>query len=234
MANEEVVVKLDGPEVHLMEPKIKVQTAIGEKAQQFMNLYYHYLKERTDAYVHRMTELKPEAGEPVTFLGYQYWNVLTVGPIQFFTDPPWRPSKIIAAGELTLLLGVIWINPGPDPGGGVPGTVVLGGRGYRVRMETVNLSTVQDGPDANFVGNFAAVPPVINFFPWFFVPPDPGVNPRLFETTLTADVTDVAQPFAAFSTWHWDLDFDPPFLGRPPRGPEWQYDIPARYLVYRR
>ncbi len=215
----------------------EVTPDVEEKAGYFMDNYASYLKERTDAYVSKMADLKAgatiESGEPVTRLGYQYWNVLTVGPIQFSGDPPWRPNKIIAAGEWTLLLGVVWINPAADPGGGVPGTVVLGGRNYRIRFETVNLTNVTNGPDRTFTGTFPAVPG-IQLFPWFFRPRDPGINPNLYQTHLTADITNVAQPFAAFSTWHLDLDTEPGFLGLPTRRPGWEYNHPCQYLVYRK
>lgn len=219
----------------------EVSPEIEEKAAYFTENYHSFLKERTEAYVNRMANVKARAaegpdaeiGEPITRLGYQYWNVLTVGPIQFTGDPPWRPSKIIAAGELALLLGVVWVNPAADPGGGVPGTVVLGGRNYRIRFETINLSRVTNGPDRTFSGTFPAVPG-IHLFRWFFRPRDPGPNPNLYQTHLTADITNVAQPFAAFSTWHQDVDTEPGFLGLPTVRARMEHDEPCRYLVYRK
>lgn len=221
--------------VNPMTPQVEIPADINEKALTFMDSYYRYLQARTDAYIERSAngngELQQEAGEPV-YLGYQFWNALTVGPIQFTWNPPYRPSKIIAAGELTLMLGVVWINPAPF--GPFSGRIILGGRNYRTRFETINLSNVSNGPSAMFTGHFSAPAPTINFFPWWFIPGDPGQNPDLYETTLTADITDPAQPFAAFSTWHQDLDVEPGFLGRPTRWPEWQYDVPAKFMVYRK
>jgi hypothetical protein len=213
---------------------IEIPAEIKEKAQQFIDNYVAYLKERTQAYVHRMAEAKPEAGEPVLAGGYQYWNCLTVGPIQFYTDPPYRPSKIIAAGELTLMLGVVWINPANSPGGGLPGTIVLGGRTCRMSFETINLSDIANGPEKHRTINFDNPAEVINRFRWRFRPADPGANPSLYETTLTADIVETGQPMAAFSTWHLDLDLEPGFLRRPTVARQWQYDIPARFLVYRK
>jgi hypothetical protein len=229
-------------DLDIEEPVVEVAPEIEEKAAYFMENYHSFLKERTEAYVNRMADMKArlagegpsaEISEARTRLGYQYWNVLTIGPIQFFGDPPWRPSKIIAAGEYALLLGVVWVNPAADPGGGVPGTVVLGGRDYRIRFETINLTRVTNGPDRTFTGTFPAVPG-IHFFPWYFRPRDPGLNPNLYQTHLTADITNVAQPFAAFSTWHLDLDTEPGFLGLPTQRARWEYDEPCRYLVYRK
>jgi len=227
------------------ESTIDVPAEVEEKSAYFIDNYLGFLTERTEVYVSRMADLKArmtdrkaegaiaELGEPITRLGYQYWNVLTVGPIQFFGDPPWRPNKIIAAGEWTLILGVVWVNPAADPGGGVPGTVVLGGRDYRIRFETVNLTNVTNGPDRTFAGRFPPVPG-IHIFPWFFRPRDPGPNPALYQTYLTADITNVAQPFAAFGTWNLDLDTEPGFLGLPTQRARFEHDIPCQYLVYRK
>jgi len=233
---KEIVAKAAEADINVMESSVEVTPEVEAKAAHFMDNYLGRLKKQTDAYVNRMAEPTDsaalKAGAPVTFLGYQYWNLLTIGPIQFFGNPPWRPNKIIAAGELTLLLGVVWVNPAPDPGGGIPGTVALGGRPYRIRFETINLTNVTNGPDATFAGVFPPVPG-IHLFPWFFVPGDPGPNPYLLQTFLTADITQMAQPFAAFGTWHLDVDTEPTFLGRPAQGPHWDFDAPCRYLVYR-
>jgi hypothetical protein len=213
----------------------EVPAAIKEKAQHLIQIYSSFLKTRTEAFRQRKAEpaVSPEMGGPMLASGYQYWNCLTMGPVQFFGNPPYRPSKIIAAGEWTLMLGVVWINPVNSDGGGLPGTVVLGARHYRVRFETVNISAVADGPDQDFAGVFASPAPVISIFPWWFLPPDPGPNPKLFETSLTADIVETGQPMAAFSTWHFDFDREPGFLGLPERPEHWQFEIPARYLVYR-
>jgi hypothetical protein len=179
-------------------------------------------------------EARPEEAEPMLLGGYQYWNCLTMGPVQFMADPPYRPNNIIAAGEPTLMLGVLWINPANGPGGSLPGTIVLGGRNYRVRFETVNLSDVTNGSDQLFTGAFSNPASTIGIFPWWFAPADPGPNPKLYETYLTADITQTGQPFAAFSSWHYNASTEPAFLGLPATGPGWQQDRPARYLVYRR
>ena len=217
-----------------MPAPVEIPAEIDEKAAHLIENYERYLTECTEAYVERMSEPAPEAGAPVVAGGYQYWNCLTAGPIQFFANPPFRPAKIIAAGELALMLGVVWINPALGPGGSLPGTIVLGARRYRVRFETMNLSTVTNGPDATCAGVFTSPAPIVQVFPRWFVAPDPGVNPQLYECTLTADIVETGQPMAAFSSWHFDLDTEPPFFGQPGMGPVWHYDLPARYLVYRR
>ena len=128
----------------------------------------------------------------------------------------------------------MFVNPANSDGGGLPGTVVLGSRPYSARFETVNLSTVTDGPDfpqppGVFGGPAAVWTP---FYQWF-LPADPGPQPQLYENNFTIDITNAGQPFAAFATWHIEEYTDPPFFG-PPSPPvyQWSYRQPARYLVY--
>lgn len=211
----------------------QVPEHILAKADRLISNYKAHLLEMTEAYVQRM-EAATETSELGLASGYQYWDCLTAGPFQFYNDPPYRPSKIIAAGEWTLIIGVVWVNPANSDGGGLPGTVVLGDRNYRVSFETINLSTVANGPDRRFTGKFGNTANVVNVFYWWFRPQDPGINPALYETNLTADIVQIGQPMAAFSTWHFDPDVEPGFLGRPTVGPGWQHDIPMRYMVYRK
>ena len=225
--------------------EVEAPSEIDVKARQFVDTYVDCLKEYTQAYKHRMVQAqaqakaKPEAA-PFLAGGYQYLNCLTVGPIQFHADPPYRPSKIIAAGEETRMYGVVWINPVNSPGGGWPGTVVLGGRNYHVRFETVDLSNVTDGPDWEENGTFDNPANGIYVFEWRTEEwPDPGPSPRLYETTFTLDIVEAGQPMAAFSTWHYDIDTEPGFLWAgfmppiPTAPAHYQFERPARFLVYR-
>jgi len=220
-------------------PEAELPEDIQTKSEQFVANYVAMLTERTQAFplrmdAYRREKAKVEVGGPVLASGYQYWNCLTVGPIQFYGNPPYQPSKIIAAGEWALMLGVVWINPANSDGGGLPGTIVLGGRNYRVRFETINLTDVTNGPDHLFASAFDNPAETVNVFRWWFQPADPGPDPALYETTLTADIVEMGQPLAAFSTWHYDIDSEPPFMALPPKPAHWQYEIPARFLVYRR
>jgi hypothetical protein len=218
-------------EVMIESPQAGVSEEMMQKAQVFVDRVVSRLQNQTDDYVMRMST-RIEAGTPV-ISGYQYWNCLTIGPIQFIGNPPYLPNKIVRAGNPAFMIGIVWVNPAPGPGASLPGTTVLGGRPYRVRFESLNLSTVSDGPDATFSGTFSSPAPVITPFLWAMPTPDPGVNPALLEINLTADITLGGQPFAAFSTWHFDLDTEPGFLGLPTQGPETQFERPARILVYR-
>ncbi|MFQ5649319.1 MAG: hypothetical protein ACE5IY_05200 [bacterium] len=235
---------IKGVSVNVMTPQLELPGEAVEKTTKFLRSYAGFLKDRTDSYVDRVAELAEakrrngdaltRAGGPTTFLNYSYWNGFTAGPFQIYTDPAWRPGKIIAAGELAIMLGVVFVNPAPDLlGGGIPGTVALSGHNYRVRFETINLTTVNNELDFTFAGTFGAFPPALNFFLAFFVPANPGLNPNLYETNMTADITDAGQPFALVSTDHYDPDTEPGFFFiSGTAGPEIQHDRACRYLVY--
>lgn len=240
-------------ELLVKAPEVEVSAEFEEKTHLFVENYTSFLKERTEAYKHRMAQVQTRAvPEAAPFLagGYQYANCLTVGPIQFFADPPYRPSKIIAAGEETLMLGVVWINPANGPGGSWPGTVTLGGRPFRVGFETINLSDVTHGPDWYRYDTFDNPAEEIYIFEWRHRWPDPGLSPNLYETTFTLDMTQLGQPMAAFSTWHYDPDVEPFFMADLRSlpadynipdylyswsvGAHYQFERPARFMVYRK
>lgn len=229
---------------------------IKEKAHHFIDNYVASLKEHTEAYKRRMAEPKPQPqwGGRALVGGYQYWNCLLVGPIQFYGDPPYRPSKIIAHGEESLMLGVVWVNPAFSPGGGVSGTEFFAGRQCRLGFETINLSTVTNQPFEWKTVTFQSPAEVIHVYPWLRTWPDPGPQPQLYETYFTADLTSEGLSFAAFNTWHYDIDREPSFLAElpqlpdtnpglpthsdvpttiwvPPRYP-WVREGPAKFLVY--
>lgn len=217
-------------------------------AEDVMQGYRDRLMNWTESYPHREEEyvtrmqaagLMPDAGGPSPQIGgpilpggYQYWNTLTAGPFQLFGNPPYRPGKIIAGGELAFFIAVIWVNPNNSPGGGLPGTVVLGSRGYNAFFDTFNVSDVTNVTNFTVNDAFSGPADVVTLIPWFFVPPDPGPQPKIFETSFAVDIVEPGQPFASLATWHIDPDLEPGFLGLPPVPPQLQHDIPARFLVY--
>jgi hypothetical protein len=128
----------------------------------------------------------------------------------------------------------LFINPTvsiPD-GFAIPANVQLGNRNFRVSFDQLNLTTAAPGPNFVFVGNFgpAPVPSLIIFVVPFIAPA--VSTPQLVEVNVTADILDLGQPYAAFATWHVDIDREPPFLGLPPVAPRLEHDIPQRYLIY--
>ena len=180
------------------------------------------------------------AAERTLVGGYQYWNVLTFGPYQTFNEPPYRPSKIIAAGEWARLWALVWVNPENTPDGGYSGSEFFAARDYNAYFETINLTSVADGPDHHVPGQFASPAHEFNWFEWDFMwpDPDPEEKPNLYEVSFTIDLVDSGLSAAAFNTWHYDPDFEPglpwifPDVGDV--GPRWQHDIPARFLVYKK
>ncbi len=128
------------------------------------------------------------------------------------------------------MLGVIWINPANGPGGSLRGAEVLAHRKSRACFETIDLSTVSNGPDHLVEGTFNAPGSnLITIIPFVIPTQDPGKRPTLHEIV---DVLESGLSMAAFGTWHFDTDREPPFLGLPNVGPRLQHDHPARYLVY--
>lgn len=240
MANEELVVSSDqrviaataeelGAEMSGQAPTLPPD--IQAKAKQWLNSYKKKLVAQTENYLQKQAEgVAPQAGEPVVG-GYLHWDMLSISPIQFAGVPPYLPNRIIASGEAALLVAVLFVNPAIGPGG-LSATTILGGRQFRVRFEQINLTDVTDGPDFTFTGTFPALAPTLSIFSVITIAPNPGPNPRLVEMNVTADIVNLAQPFAAFATHHINIDSEPGFLGIPPVAPQLLHDIPMRYLIY--
>lgn len=224
--------------LHVEGASNKIPEHIQDRVDAWLENYKGYLVERTEEYLYRsaarqdtLHRVAPEAGEPV-HMNYVYWDMMMIGPIQFSSLPPYRPSKIVGSDEFAMLFGVLFVNPAVDIFNPIPATNILGGRGFRVRFEQINLSDVSNGPDITFTGTFPAVAPVITFFPVVLPTNNPGPNPRLMEVNCTADITNANQPFAVFGTWHLDIDTQPSWLSIPGTSPNLEHDVPMRYLVY--
>jgi hypothetical protein len=229
------------------EAKLKQQTRLYQKQYAELTRQVARAKAKEDG--------GTEAAEPITMLGgvpYQWWNLLLAGPFQAGVPTgPFLPRKIIAANERAFMIVALWRNPLPL-GGGPSAANIMSPFTYRVRLETINLTAVVNGPDftdpappatAMFGGGFINVH-TIQMPAGVFGTPAQGV-PRLFEVNATVDIIGpgVGLPaFAGFSTWVFDPDTEPPFLfpfipqvgfvfvpGVPPR---LQHDTPARFLVY--
>lgn len=195
-----------------------------------------------------------EAAEPITMIGtipYQWWNMLLAGPFQAGVPTgPFLPQKIIRHGEPAFLLAAVWRNPAPL-GGGPSAAAIMSSFTCQIRIETMNLSIVADGPDfvpASFVfagGNVNIVTiPIPPAGPAFPVAPAQG-QPQLYEVNATMDILGPGTglpPFAGFSTAVFDPDIEPPFLFPfiPGIGPivvpgllaHLERDTPLRFLRY--
>lgn len=245
IAEKELTVKanragLEGAMATTPEGKqVAVPSDILAKAQDVIDSYTASLTERANDYIERASQaaLARRRGQgigAVTVGPYVGFDLIVFSPIQFIATPPYLPHKVVAGGELTLLLAYMWTNPVvsiPD-GFAVSSSVQLGSHPYRVRFEQVDLTNVVNGPDHTITNTFGAPAAMLTALPWFFIAPNPGVNPRLMEVNVTADITFPVKPWAAFATNHFDVDEDPAFLGIPGASAGWRNGQPLRYLVY--
>jgi hypothetical protein len=105
---------------------------------------------------------------------------------------PFLPSKVIRAGEPAFMLAVIRRNPNPIPTTLISAATLMRPLEYTLRLETVNLTNVANGPDfgpivntfANdFFGflNLHIIP--INF------PAPPQGRPNLYEANMVVDIS---------------------------------------------
>jgi hypothetical protein len=183
-------------------------------------------------------------------LPYQFFDLIAVGPFQPIGTGPFRPNRIVRAGEPAFLLAAVWRNPVPlgfTPGNPSAAEVMAGQR-FTIRGQTVNVNDVADGPDlgpatGQFGGGFVD-------FRVFSIPslpaPEDG-SPRLLDITLTIDVNSVESglpPFAGYASLWLQLDTEPPFVFPyipgvnggpivvPGLVPSFVRDIPVRVLIY--
>jgi hypothetical protein len=206
------------------------------------------------------TEEEPELAEPWAWVGgglppYPWWNVLLGGPYQPGISPgpfagppgPYAPHKIIAANEWAFMITAVWRNPaGINWNPMNPSSaIMMGALNLNLWFETINLTNCVNGPDfgpfvyAPLGGGFINVGFVL-FPPGAFAAP-PNGKPALYELNMTADVAGpiAGLPFAGFATWVYDPDLEPaiwppPFFIPPgfPAMPHWQFERPARFMVY--
>lgn len=212
-----------------------------------MDAFVDTLVDRTNQYVNNAIEkskkgpsaVELEIAAPIgpVFPLYPWWNLLVVGPFQGLGLPPagpFLPNKVIQAAP-TFIWTILWRNPAPiDWVFGNPSAAqVMNGRNYSLWAEMINLTNVTNGPDINIAGTFA-VGGFMDAQLLVFTPPTPPQGkPDLYELNVTVDVTAGAQPMAGFASWVLDLDTEPAFLNRPLMGPQWQYERPVRFMVYR-
>jgi hypothetical protein len=239
-------------------------TEIEKHAQVIADAWKARLLDQSKTYVKQLSMLTraaqtngngeaPEAAEPVSFffgIPYQWWNLILAGPFQAVAPlGPFQPQKIIRHGEPAFLLAAFWRNPAPLPGGPNPSAAqIMAPYTCQLRIETINLSAVTNGPDfvppAFVFGggnvNIVAVPLPTGAFS----APSQG-NPQLYEVNATSDIIGPGSglpPFAGFATTVLDPDSEFPFLFPvipglgpvfiPGVGPRLQHDEALRFLRY--
>lgn len=174
--------------------------------------------------------------DTLSFPRYRWFDMFMAGPFTFGPLP--SPNKIIQAGSPSFMVCVLWRNPAGV--GWIPGPSaahVMSGYTVQLRLETINLSAVADGPD------FVPAPIVLSSYPSSYIDfaivplafPTPAQgDPQLYEINMTADVIGPSPtiPFAGYSTWLLNPDDDLPFMFLPYQPAGLQHDVPARVLVY--
>ena len=143
-----------------------------------------------------------------------------------------REIPAIQAGQWTLICGFEWNNPVPAPAGGLSATTVLGDRPWRLRFETLNRTKMATGSSKTFTGVFPGTAPEVMVRAWFFLAPNPGDHPALFEVNATFTLAVGNQPMGVFTHWQTDPEACPPFLATSPAGAS-QSEMKNKFLVVR-
>jgi hypothetical protein len=180
-----------------------------------------------------------EWGEPVTPPFFPWWDLLVAGPYQVSIPVvgPFKPSKIIAAGETAFMLVGLWRNPAPIPMTGIAPATLMGGQDYTLNFELMNVSTVDNVMFPSITETFQPFP--TQFFT--VLPPialtldNPSGqgHPDIYELNVTCDLTGPGNlPMAAFGSWVYDYDTEPAFLSQPGVPPGWYHERPIRFMVY--
>jgi hypothetical protein len=236
--------------------EVYAQDEMEKHAQVILDAWVAKLKEQTRVYTRATMAQVARASEPVAAGGeeaelagitstapflppYAWFDLFCAGPFQFAPGAAFLPHKVIRAGEPSFMLGVLWRNPAPINFivGNPSAADMMAALNFSVWFETVNLTSVTDGPD---FGPFVFSPIGGGFINAFFAPltfaAPPSGKPNLYEVNMTVDVTGpgivpATLPFSGFATWQFDPDFQPPTLV-PGTIPSFKQDIPARFLVH--
>ncbi|GAA2691982.1 MULTISPECIES: hypothetical protein [Actinoplanes] len=232
---------------------------LGEKLVQSTTVYRSQLKQietqnrKSSATQNgRSKSGTAEIAEPTAVFGgvpYQFFDMIAVGPFQPIGGGPFRPNRIIRAGERAFLIAAIWRNPTPlgfSPGN--PSAAdVMAGQSYVVRGQTVNVNDVANGPDLGPVtGTFGGGFLDFHVLRIPSVPAPQDGAPRLLDISLTIDVRSVASglpPFAGYASQWLQLDAYAPFcfpyipyvdgpVVVPGLVPSFVQDTPVRVLIY--
>jgi hypothetical protein len=220
---EELGATLSGPYEAIPEDLLEAYQSMCDNVK-------NAVAERVAANVQRGQTAGPEIGTRFGF--YEVVDIMTISPWKPGLSPPFVniPHKLVASGELIVHFALLFVNPLPGPGGTPTGQMQLGGHGYRITFNLLNVTTATTLGSPSWTGVFGPLAPVVSVWPLPVTWVTGGPNPHLLELNVTFDCSDPAQPYAAFSTQWWDIDSDPGFPWPDPGGP--RRLLPLRYLVH--
>ncbi|MGQ9927988.1 MAG: hypothetical protein ACUVS4_14090 [Chloroflexaceae bacterium] len=234
---------LTAAELGAQGPEIALTPEELEPAENWRLNYQPRLIEAAEKYVRSLLSSPAKGnGKPGEEIGgprvgpYVPWDVVAFLPIELGgAGLMGEPNKIVPAGSWIVVYALMWANPVSDPihGYKVPANMQLGGRPYRVTCHQLNKTSGATLPPLTYTGTFPPVLPALSWWSFFIKTPS-TTTAELIEVNITADIEFPAQPFAAFATWHYDVDMEMPWFWSfpPPVPPQWRHGIPMQYLVF--
>ena len=212
----------------------RIRTAAHRWAQHYQDFISERIRRQHDNLsILYERQVREQAGTRINDLmvgTYVCWDLLVLPPLQFHGLQPFRPQKAILAGEWALLPSMLFINP-TSSGGHLPATTVFGGRRLSLCYRHLDVGNVRSGPELVYEAQLAVTAPVLTAFLAFHRFDTMGGRSNLVDLTVTAELVDLGQPFAALQTNHYDLDADPSFLHIPPEAPQYRDQVPLRFMV---
>jgi hypothetical protein len=161
-----------------------------------------------------------------------WWDLLSIGPIQIITNPPFAPSDVIRSGERAFVLTIVVLNPAPILPPGVSPCDILSDfvLPFEVTYQTGNITTWTSGPaNVNTEHNLTLSPGQCFYVDVLEFVPDER-DEVMFEMNVSARIfgcnENYAPPFAGFAREVVDIDSS---IFTPPPG---LVGAPIRYLVY--
>jgi hypothetical protein len=187
----------------------------------------HYVAKLEAAYQDKQSAPQPAITEPQF-----WWDLISIGPIQTITNPPYAPGDVIRSGERAYVVTIVLLNTDPIlPLGMSPADLLSNfALPFEVTYQTGNLTGWTPGPaNVNTEHNLKLVPGQ-----WFyvdvleFVPRE--VDEVMFEMNVSARIFGCGENYApAFSGFAREvIDVDSSIFAQGPR----LVSAPIRYEVY--
>jgi hypothetical protein len=187
----------------------------------------HYTAKLEAALEEWRTGPKPAVAEP-----QGWWDLISIGPIQIITNPPFAPGDVIRSGEQAFVVTIVILNPAPILPLNMSPCDVLSNFAlpFEVTYQTGNITTWTAGPaNVNVEHNLTLSPGQCFYVDVLEFVPDEK-DEVMFEMNVSARIfgcgENYAPPFACFAREVVDLDAS---IFTPPPG---LVSAPIRYLVY--